>query len=244
MESSEDDEPLDPEAFAQELIDELDSDQRIYLGFYYAKGVFGGLFNSVAALCTSSNGINQFCHVDLIVSAPVSILKPNLMKVMNSDCEHPYRNDLLSAGFFDDSYSRRKLQLESENVQIAFSALWGQKLSCRVLRKSASNSFQREVRDDDEVNYIPFDVTTDELKQVLSFALEKVGSKYNQAHALMSALPCIGFFSSGKEDDDDTNELFCSQFCAIVLKKIGVLQSSCDADTLTPNSLFAELKKK
>ena len=164
---SEDDEPLDPEAFAQELIDELDSDQRIYLGFYYAKGVFGGLFNSVAAMCTSANGINQFCHVDLIVCSPVSILKPNLMSVMNSD-EHPYRNDLLSAGFFDDSYSRRKLQLDSETVQIAFSALWGQKLSCRVLRKSANNSFQREVRDDsDEVVFVPFDISTNQMKVLI-----------------------------------------------------------------------------
>ena len=141
----------------------------------------------------------------------------------------------IEQSFFSDGVARQKLG-STENRYVSFSALWGMKLSGRVLRNTATSAWEHTpLPDHRAVDWIEVKGVQD-IQKITDYCVAQLGKQYSTYSAILSATgaDCSIFH--------DENKKFCSELVVDALHQDGILESV-KACTVTPNRLFPHLEK-
>lgn len=212
----------------------------LHVSFYKPIDYFGGVFNRLAAWWTAG----RFCHCELVITTtPTEVMDAVKHIYTNAqkgvyppeDCQRIISQ--IEMSFFDTRF--RKLAQSSEHLTLSFSQILGQKASVRALKETAHDTwFKVPQETDDYAIMLPvsFEVTPEQQKDTLTFAIESLGKDYDTTGALCSWLPF-----SGNEVEENSETYFCSEFVVAAFQRVGFMETL-DAKRTTPNSLFSYLK--
>ena len=200
----------------------------VLISWWRPVSIFESRFNSFAAWCTGG----EFCHADLCLHVEPGMLTSALTKAMalnDSDC-----NLAIEECFFSDPAARQKLN-GSDKLYVSFSALWGMRLSARVLRATATTAWEHTpLEDHSDVHWEEVTGIQDPQK-ITDFCVAQLGKRYATSSAILSA---TGTDCSLFKDD---SKKFCSELCVDALQQDGILENL-NAYTVTPNKLYREIQ--
>ena len=181
----------------------------------------------------------EFCHCDLVVHTTptdvMEVVKQIYTAAQNKeyspeDCQRILHQ--IESNFFSTAF--RNVAQKSDNMTLAFAALWGNPMTVRVLTEVSHDSWYQIPDDTTAISEIKSvtEVTKDQSMETLKFAIEEMGKDYDTSGALCSWLPW-----SSSEPKRQYESYFCSEFCVTALQRIGVMQSLIPLHT-TPNALY------
>lgn len=204
----------------------------VLLSFWKPVHLFDSSFNKFAAWLTHG----EFCHVEVVLHVPSDVLKASITKAIAMKSQE--KNNAIDEAFFHDPVSRQQLA-SSNHMFVSFSALWGMKLSARILRNTATNAWEHTpMESHEDVEFIKLDAIEDEkLQSVCDFCVGKLGESYNTIGALFSASGADCAFLK------TPHSLFCSEMAVKAMQITGTFVDVKAAAT-TPNSLYKMLKAK
>jgi hypothetical protein len=190
--------------------------------FYRPVDYFSGTFNRFVTWMTAG----EFCHCELVVHTTPTSLMTTIKEIYSTAQQGLYSpedcNRIISQielHFFDTHF--RKVAQSQDRVSLSFSLLWGIPMSVRVLQDTAHDSwFKIPSATDTNANIVHFpNISDDNLKSTLQFAVEELGKDYDSSGALFSWLP---FKSS--EHRNRKESYFCSEFVVTAFQRIGMLE--------------------
>lgn len=181
----------------------------------------------------------EFCHCDLVVHTTptdvMEVVKQIYTAAQNKeyspeDCQRILHQ--IESNFFSTAF--RNVAQKSNNMTLAFAALWGNPMTVRVLTEVSHDSWYQIPDDTTAISEIKGvqEVTKEQSLQTLKFAIEEMGKDYDTSGALCSWLPW-----SSSEPKRQYESYFCSEFCVTALQRIGFMQSLIPLHT-TPNALY------
>ena len=212
--------------------------EKVYVSFWRAQNIFKSAFNTLASTLTACEGVSEFCHCDLVLKAPVEMVKCEISKALQSTDDNLRHN--VEQCFIEDPYARKAISKQTGHVCIAFSALWGMPLQARVLRRQASGAWYNEPMESDAVEWVEVEGLQHEkqFEHMLSYSIQQVGKKYASINAVLSCAGKCNIFPN----QDENEAHFCSELCANTLLRAGIIQNVIPVQQ-TPNSFYVELHR-
>ncbi len=208
--------------------------------FYRPMDYFAGMFNKFVTWMTDGD----FCHCDLVVHTTPAQLNEVVKHIYLSvqkgeyapeDCQRILHQ--IESNFFATEF--RKVAQTSETLTLAFSALWGNKMTVRVLTDVSHDSWFQIPNDTTAIaEIVHHDVDSEEGLQTLQFSIEELGKEYDTSGALCSWLPWSTGHPRAKYES-----YFCSEFVVTAFQRIGRMQELSPLHT-TPNALYKCMMKK
>jgi len=185
----------------------------------------------------------EFCHCDLIVHTTPTEVMSAVKDIYNAaqagkyapeDCQRILHQ--IESNFFATEF--RKVAQTSDTLTLAFAALWGNRLTVRVLTDVSHDSWF-QVPDDSLTiaDIIQRDVGDEKTSETLKFAIEQLGKDYDTSGALCSWIPW-----STDTPQHQYETYFCSEFVVTVFQRLGFMNELSPTHT-TPNSLYKFMKK-
>lgn len=186
----------------------------------------------------------EFCHCDLVVQTTPADVMEVVKTIYQSaqkgeyapeDCQRIIHQ--IESNFFATDF--RKVAQTSETLTLAFSALWGNTLTVRVLTDVSHDSWFQIPNDTTAIAEIVHrEVSAEEGMHTLKFGIEELGKDYDTTGALCSWLPWSSEHPRAKYES-----YFCSEFVVTAFQRIGRMHELIPLHT-TPNALYKHMMKK
>jgi len=184
----------------------------------------------------------EFCHCDLVIrTTPNEVMEVVKMIYQSAqkgeytpeDCLRIIRE--IESNFFDTGF--RKVAQTSETLTLAFSALWGNRMTVRVLSDVTHDSWFQIPSDALTIaEIVHSDIAEAKTMETLKFSIEELGKDYDASGALCSWLPLA---ASPKRQYE---KYFCSEFVVTAFQRLGSMQDL-SAPHTTPNALYKYMTK-
>jgi hypothetical protein len=203
--------------------------------FYRPREYFSGFLNKFVTWMTSG----EFCHCDLVVHTTPTDIMEAVKQIYTAAQENEYAPEdcqrilhQIESNFFSTGF--RNAAQKSDTMTLAFSALWGNPMTVRVLTDVSHDSWYQIPGDTTAIAEIKRVESVPKQKslETLKFAIEEMGKDYDTSGALCSWLPW-----STSEPRRQYESYFCSEFCVTAFQRIGFMDTLVPLHT-TPNALY------